>query len=200
MPEDSKMTPITVMGTEYSDKTEAGTALIEACKQLKAKETLDIGEYRGFTMSVSYDSFGKTFNLELKREMTYTATVGSDPQGNIHRINNALNDIPDMLKTARSQHEALQSQLEAAKGELGKPFPREAELNEKLVRLVELNALLSSDGAEGIEEPAAAEKSKDTAADKPPSKMTIHDKLMAYKESEKSGDKGKAQKLYSERQ
>lgn len=139
---ENKVSPMTIMGTDYTDKEAAGKALIEACKQLKSKTTLDIGSYKSFDMAVS--SFEKSFRLELKRGMTYVATLGSDPQGNITRINNALDGISRLLENSKSQLEALNSQLEIAKAELGKPFPKDEELSAKQVRLAELSILLNN--------------------------------------------------------
>jgi hypothetical protein len=182
-PEDGKMSPMTIMGTEFAEKEAAGKALIEACKTLKAKETLDVGSYKGFDLSLSYDSFSKTFHLEFKRDMTYTTTLGADPHGNITRINNVLDNVPKQLESSKSQLETLGAQLETAKEELGKPFSREDELNTKMARLTELNIQLNIDGKkETIELPMAADKLPDVAdriADKPP--KSIYAKMKFYK-------------------
>jgi uncharacterized membrane-anchored protein YhcB (DUF1043 family) len=111
-------------------------------------------------MLVSYDSFDKTFHLELKREMSYKTTLGADPLGNITRINNALDGMTKALEGNQSQLEGLQSQLETAKSELGTPFPHEAELTTKLTRLTELNVLLNIE--------SKSEPPLELAADKPP--------------------------------
>ncbi len=152
VPEEQKMPVMTVFGKEYTDKETAGTALIEACKQLKSSaNTLDAGNYKGFALAISYDSFNKAFNLELKGDMTYKVALGTDPHGNIQRINNALDGIQNLIDSNRTHLETLQSQLETAKGELGKPFPREDELNAKSARLAELNIQLNIDGKQETE-------------------------------------------------
>lgn len=188
--------PMTVLGETFTNKEAAGKALIEACKQLKSKETLDIGTYKGFDLSLSYDSFDKTFHLEMKCEMTYSTTLGTDPHGNITRVNNALDNIPKMLENSQSQLEALKSQLDTARTEFGKPFPREEELQTKLSRLTELNIQLNIEGKQEIEAPTAEPKAidkSDVAAeksiDKPP--KSIHDKMKFYKEisDKQNGDK-----------
>jgi hypothetical protein len=176
------LSPMTIMGTEITDKETAGKAIIEACKELKfSNQTLDIGEYKGFALSLSYDSFGKTFHLELKRDMSYTATLGSDPHGNITRIENLLGNVEKVLENSQSQLEALQSQLETAKDELGKPFPNEGELTTKIARLAELNILLN---IEGKKEVTQAVDAPAIAADKPP--KSIYGKMKYYRDMEKS--------------
>ena len=154
-----QFSPMTVMGTEYADKGEAGKALLEACKSVKPKETLDIGSYKGFEMSMTYKS--GLFELELKGDMTYFVELGGDPHGSITRINNCLSEIAVYFGSCTKQLETYKTQLENAKSELGKPFLREDELSEKLTRLAELTALLNVDGKDKIEvtkpeSPAAA--------------------------------------------
>jgi hypothetical protein len=156
------------MGTEHTDKEAAGKALIEACKTLKSKDSISIGEYKGFDMVLSYDNFDKSFHLELKREMTYRTTLGSDPHGNITRVNNALDNLPKMLEGNKSQLEGLQSQLETAKSELGTPFPHEADLSAKITRLTELNVLLNVESGKVETDPEVATKPEAIAAEKPP--------------------------------
>jgi hypothetical protein len=204
-PEDGKMSPMTIMGTEFTEKEAAGKVLIEACKTLKAKETLDVGGYKGFDIAVSYDSFHKNFILELKRDMSYTTTLGADPIGNITRINNLLNSISNELEYSKSQLETLGAQLETAKEELGKPFPREDELNTKMTRLTELNIILN---IEGKQEFAAIEKldiaadkpptAADRVADKPKSPKSIYAKMKYFKEEAAKEAQGVNPKLKKE--
>ena len=96
-------------------------------------------------MSLSYGSFAQEFHIELQREMSYTVTLGTSESGNILRIDNALDSIEKRLENSQEQLETLNEQLSTAKAELGKPFPQEAELTEKLARLAELNTLLNID-------------------------------------------------------
>ncbi|MCL2053004.1 MAG: SNF2-related protein [Oscillospiraceae bacterium] len=186
IPADKKMLPMTITGANFTDKEAAGKALIEACKQLKsATQTLDIGEYKGFSMALSFDSFENVYRLELKREMSHKVTLGVDPFGNMTRIDNALSGIVQYLESSESQLETLKNQLADAKSELGKPFPREAVLQEKLARLNELNAILTVEGKDGIEVTAstkAAENSPNVAADSLLINLKIKDKLLLYKD------------------
>ena len=143
---------ITVGEKTYTDKKEAGTAILAACAGLKAVNTAgQIGEYHGFALVASYDTFNQTFMLTVKRQCSYTIEVGKDPLGNIQRINNALAGIEKKLPEAESKLATLQAQLEAAREEVKKPFPQAAELEEKSARLAELNALLNMDERGGSE-------------------------------------------------
>lgn len=151
------MSPMTIMNHNYTDKEEAGKALLLACKNVKAKDRVDIGSYKGFDMSLSYDSFSQEFHLDLQRELTYTVTLGTSEIGNISRIDNTLDSIGKRLENAVEQLDTLKEQLETAKSELGKPFPQEEELQSKLSRLAELNSLLNIDENADL----AAEKKKD---------------------------------------
>ena len=151
--------PMTVLNKTFTDKEEAGKAILLACKQVKSKESLEIGSYKGFDMSLSYDSFAQEFHLELQREMSYTVTLGTSENGNILRIDNALDSIEKRLENSQEQLETLNEQLSTAKAELGKPFPQEAELTEKLARLAELNTLLNID-ENAIENAAVAAEKK----------------------------------------
>ena len=143
---------ITIGEKTYTDKKEAGTAILAACAGLKAVNTAgQIGEYHGFALVASYDTFNQTFMLTVKRQCSYTIEVGKDPLGNIQRINNALAGIEKKLPEAESKLETLQTQLAAAREEVKKPFPQAAELEEKSARLAELNALLNMDERGGSE-------------------------------------------------
>ena len=143
---------ITIGEKTYTDKKEAGTAILAACAGLKAVNTAGrIGEYHGFALVASYDTFNQTFMLTVKRQCSYTMEVGKDPLGNIQRINNALAGIEKKLPEAESKLATLQAQLEAAREEVKRPFPQAAELEEKSARLAELNALLNMDERGGSE-------------------------------------------------
>ncbi len=152
---------MTVMNKTYTDKEDAGKAVLLACKSVKAKENIDIGSYKGFGMSLSYDSFTQEFHLDLQRNLTYTVTLGTSETGNIVRIDNTLDSIEKRLENAKEQLDTLNDQLETAKSELGKPFPQEEELQSKLSRLSELNSLLNIDGNAAENADIAAEKKKD---------------------------------------
>jgi len=155
------ISPMTVMNKTYTDKEEAGKAILLACKNIKAKESIDIGSYKGFDMVLSYDSFTQEFHLDLQRDLTYTVILGTSEIGNIVRIDNTLDSIEKRLESARIQLDTLNEQLETAKSELGKPFAQEEELQSKLSRLSELNTLLNIDGNASENVDIAAEKKSD---------------------------------------
>lgn len=135
---------ITVCGKEYSDKKEAGIALIAICKESKDIDTsVDVGEYLGFSLKVKFDAFYRKFVLNVKGDMSHPIEIGVDPFGNLTRINNALEAMPAELEEAQTKLSNVEHQLETAKIEVNKPFLQEAELSEKLERLVELDALLN---------------------------------------------------------
>lgn len=135
---------ITVCGKEYSDKKEAGTALIAICKESKDIDaSVDVGEYLGFSLKVKFDAFYRKFVLNVKGDMSYPIEIGVDPFGNLTRINNALEAMPAELEEAQTKLANVEHQLETAKIEVNKPFLQEAELSEKLERLAELDALLN---------------------------------------------------------
>ena len=130
----------------YTDKKEAGEAMIAACAGLKAVTTGGkVGEYHGFTLSASYNLFANSFELTIKGKCSYKIEIGKDPLGNIQRIHNALSSIDKKLAESEQKLETVQQQLATAQEEVKKPFPKETELNEKIERLSELNALLNMD-------------------------------------------------------
>ena len=130
----------------YTDKKEAGEAMIAACAGLKAVTTGGkVGEYHGFTLSASYNLFANSFELTIKGKCSYKIEIGKDPLGNIQRIHNALSSIDKKLAESEQKLETVQQQLATAQEEVKKPFPKETELNEKMERLSELNALLNMD-------------------------------------------------------
>ena len=135
-----------VRGDTLTDKENAGAALLDACKEVKGSDPVSVGSYRGFAMSVSFDAFRQEYMLLLKGEMTHRATLGTDPRGNLTRIDNALAQMPQRLEDALSQSDNLYQQQAAAKAEVGKPFPQEQELRDKSARLAELDVLLNIDG------------------------------------------------------
>ncbi|WP_242822117.1 DEAD/DEAH box helicase family protein [Ethanoligenens harbinense] len=134
-----------VRSDSLTDKDNAGAAILEACKEVKGLEPMEIGSYRGFTMSLSVEGFGQDFILTLKGQMTHRVALGKDARGNLIRIDNALSDMPRRLQNVHAQLDNLHSQMDAAKAEIGKPFPQEAELAQKSARLAELNVLLDID-------------------------------------------------------
>ena len=137
---------IEIRGDVLTDKENAGAALLDACKEVKSRDAVQIGHYRGFAMSVSFDAFENKHILSLKGEMTHRVELGTDAKGNLLRIENVLDKMPDRLASVNAQLENLYNQKEAARAELGKPFPFEQELAEKTARLVELDTALNLDG------------------------------------------------------
>lgn len=127
----------------FTDKIEAGKALIaEIRKGIKPGEPVEIGTYRGFSMALSVEDFGRTIVLTLKGQMSHRAELGDDVLGNLLRIDHALNKMPDRVTALHSQLDNLHQQMKEIQGEIGKPFPQEAELQQKSERLAELNAQL----------------------------------------------------------
>ena len=150
-----------ISGKVYTERKEAGAAIIEACKALKAAGTEGrIGSYGAFELHSRFDNFDKAFRLSIKGAWNYSMEVGKDPQGNILRVTNALAGIERALPQVERRLETLEQQLAQAKEEAKRPFAQEAELTEKSARLAELNSLLNMDekGSEdalGVDEDAA---------------------------------------------
>nr|MCR5234756.1 DEAD/DEAH box helicase family protein [Lachnospiraceae bacterium] len=176
-PADKELFAMTVAGRTFEDRKEAGAAIIALCKEMKTVNTpVAVGEYLGMRMSVSFEPFTKRFSLTLKGSLSHTVDIGSDPTGNITRINNVLEGMSRKLEEAVDKLSNVEKQLETAKTEVVKPFAQEAELSEKLDRLSELNALLNMDGKEeegmdADDEPVKQEGDK-----------TFHEKLEEKKE------------------
>ena len=135
-----------IRGDTLTDKENAGAALLDACKEVKGSEPVQIGSYRGFTMSVEFSAWKQEYTLLLKGQMTHRASLGIDPRGNLTRIDNALSQMPQRLEATKAQLDNLYQQQTAAKEEVGKPFPYEDDLRVKSARLVELDTLLNLDG------------------------------------------------------
>ena len=129
----------------YTEKKEAGQAIIEVCKAMKSAEAVLLGRYRGFPMKLSYDSFQKVFIISMYGKQVYHVPLGSDIHGNITRLDNKIQELPDKMLRWQDELENLKVQLENAKEEAQKEFPQEEELAEKVARLGELNVLLDMD-------------------------------------------------------
>lgn len=165
-PADTEHFKMTIAGKEYRDRKEAGTAIIAACAGLKAVHSGGtIGEYAGFSMQVQFDSFTQNFNLTLKGEISHITEVGTDPSGNITRINHALGNIKTKIESAKQRLQDLQNQITEARAELNRPFSHEEELSQKQARLNEVNAMLDMDisSEEVISEPSSTKSAVDTA-------------------------------------
>lgn len=144
-----------VRGDLLTDKENAGAALLDACKEVKSSDPVPLGSYRGFAMSVEFSAWKQEYTLLLKGQMTHRATLGTDPRGNLTRIDNALSQMPQRLEAAKAQLDNLYQQQAAAKEEVGKTFPYEEELRSKNARLVELDTLLNID-SKGHTQPESA--------------------------------------------
>ena len=171
-------------GKIFTEKKEAGIALLSVCKQIQSANIAeDVGNYQGFHMMARFDSWDKAFILSVKHTTVASIHLGSDPVGNITRINNLLESYPVKMTEAEQKLETVKEQLENAKQEVVKPFPKEQELNQMLERLAELNALLNMDEQEENEEPENN------------GKQTIHDKLNEIKQNgQQEGDHNKTSK------
>ena len=175
---------MTVRGDVLTDKENAGAALVDAFKDVKGLDPVQIGSYRGFQMSLTLEDFGRDYVLTLKGQMTHRVTLGKDPRGNLTRIDNALNGMAERLATVQSKLESLYSQMETAKQELGKPFPQENELRVKSARLAELNIALNIDDKTPLEAladqaPVRTEVAKST-------KPSVLQKLHSYDKPSKT--------------
>ena len=140
--------PLTLAGVTYAEKKEAGAALLTMCQTMLSPEATQIGSYRGLTLELAFDTFAREYRLTMIGQLRHTVTLGTDVFGNLQRMDNALEGLPIKEQTCREQLSNLQTQLETAKAEVQKPFPRETELNTKTARLEELNSLLNLDHKE----------------------------------------------------
>jgi hypothetical protein len=147
-PGEDGFSPMELQGTLYTDKKEAGTALLAACKAMTSPDAVPLGQYRGFAMGLSFDSFSREFKVTLKGALRHPVSLGTDIFGNIQRLDNALAALPEQLTACGEQLENAKTQLATAKIEVDKPFPREDELKTKTTRLDELNILLNMDKRE----------------------------------------------------
>ena len=159
-----------IRGDKLTDKENAGAALIDAVTDVKSTDAIEIGHYRGFTMTAELTAFGQ-YTLRLCGEMTHSIDLGSDPRGNLVRIENVLEKIPERMRATQAQLENFIQQQEAAKAEVGKPFPLEQELRDKTARLVELDMELNLDGSDQAQ---PVQESEDVAKSVRPS---VLDKL-----------------------
>ena len=147
-PNKDGFSPMEVEGTVYTDKKAAGSAILAACKAMTSPDPVPLGQYRGFTMDLSFDSFKREFQITLKGTTHLTAPIGSDIFGNILRLDHLLDGMEDRMRACKEQLENTKLQLENAKLEVVKPFPHEDELKTKSARLDELNILLNMDKRE----------------------------------------------------
>ena len=143
-----KFDKMIIQGKTYIDRMEAGNKILEICKGMTNPEPIELGEYKGFKTSIEFDKIGRTFNFILKNKLSYEVGLGTDPSGNITRIDNELKDIEDTLKSTIDSLEDTKVQFENAKEEAKRPFKQEQELKEKSKRLDELNIKLNMNDKE----------------------------------------------------
>ena len=159
-PKEDIFVSMEILGVKYLDKEKAGAAILEACKAVKDSEPVEVGSYKGFTLSLSFESFGSQYKMTAKGAMSHTTELGTDARGNIIRIDNALAAMPQRLKAVQAQLDNLYQQTKAAKAELGKPFPQEQELKEKSSRLAILDTELNMDTGIPVESDQHQERSE----------------------------------------
>ena len=147
-PIDEQPLGMTVSGVSYSEKAEAGQAIINACKSMNSPDAIPLGEYRGFQMELYFDTVQRNYVVKLKGETSRDVPLGDDSHGNIVRIDNGIERFEETLADTKNSLENTEKQFETAKQEIEKPFAKEEELKAKTVRLDELNILLNMDKKE----------------------------------------------------
>ena len=162
--------PMTLAGKVYTEKKAAGAELLAMCQNMLTPEAMQIGSYRGLTLELSFDSFSQEYRLTMIGQLRHVVTLGTDVFGNIQRMDNLLEALPLKEQACREKLSDLHNQLETAKVEVLKPFPREEELQTKLARLEELNALLNMDKREP--EVVAETEAPDNSQQSPTRKTT----------------------------
>ena len=144
-PTDDRFVGIEVKGAFCSEKAEGGQKIIDACQQMNSPDPITLGTYRGFGLELSFDTMERTYKVKIRGAASRTISLGTDPAGNITRIDNAIEKISDNLEAVKAELEGLEKQFEVAKEEVKKPFSKEQELKEKTDRLNVLNGLLNVD-------------------------------------------------------
>lgn len=182
---------ITIKGDALTDKDNAGAAILEACKEIKNSDPVEIGSYKGFTMYLSYAAFGNEYTLTLKGAMSHTAKLGLDARGNLTRIDNALNSMQGRLQAVQKELENLHNQQTAAKVEVQKPFMQEQELKDKTARLAVLDKELNMSAmrsAPSRDTEVVAKRERPSILDslkQPPPKGTTHSKKVKSEREER---------------
>lgn len=147
-PLDDTFVGIEVKGVSYSEKAEGGQKIIDACKEMTSPDPVPLGKYRGFALELSFDTFEKAYQVKIKGSLSRSVSLGTDAIGNITRIDNAIEKIPERLEAKSRELSTLEQQFATAKAEVEKPFDKEEELTEKTNRLNVLNGLLNVDKRE----------------------------------------------------
>ena len=136
---------ITILDQPYADKEAAGKAILDVCTKMTGSNAVFLGQYRGFSLTLSYDGTSNEYRMTMKGTLSHTAVLGADVFGNLTRMDNVIDGLPGKLEAVRAELAETQVQIENARSELAAPFAREAELTEKTARLKELNILLNMD-------------------------------------------------------
>ena len=165
---------MTIKGVTYDEKKTAGERLVLACSELPNAEEKVIGSYRGFELSLRFDTYRSEYQAILKGQRRYPVALGTDPLGNIIRLDNSLNNFPERINSAENELATLHQQQAAAQIEVEKPFPQEEELAEKSARLAELNAQLDVD--EKNHEPEQDEEEQEDAPRRPSVLVALEEK------------------------
>ncbi len=165
-PNEKGFSPMTIMGTVYTEKADAGNAILELCSRLKDPKPRPLGSYRGFNMEIGFDTVSREFYINLKGELLHQVALGKDAGGIIIRIDNQIEGFVRRRNACAERLTEIYKQVENAKAEIAKPFPREEELAEKSKRLAEVNAMLDMDKRENelcddVEEQSEEEQEKD---------------------------------------
>ena len=169
-PNEDGFSPMTLAGKVYTEKKAAGAELLVMCQNMLTPEATQVGSYRGLTLELSFDSFSQEYRLTMIGQLRHVVTLGTDVFGNIQRMDNLLEALPLKEQACREKLSDLHNQLKTAKVEVLKPFPREEELQTKLARLEELNALLNMDKREP--EVVAETEAPDNSQQSPTRKTT----------------------------
>ena len=163
-PQSKEFCGIEIRGMHFDDKLAAGERLLTACQEMPSAEAVALGSYRGFGLDLQFDSFRNEYQAILRGETSHFVSLGTDARGNLTRIDNALDNLPERVEQAENALQALYQQRDAAQAELEKPFPQEEELAVKSARLAELDSLLNMDAhpepEEDITEPEVNRKQK----------------------------------------
>ena len=147
-PTDDRFAGMEIKGVSHTEKADAGKAIIDACKQMESPDPVPLGKYRGFELELSFNTMERIYEVRIHGSTSRKIALGDDVFGNISRIDNAIERIPDVLEDKRLELENVEKQLENAKAEVDKPFPQEEKLQQMTTRLNELDILLNLDKKE----------------------------------------------------
>ena len=147
-PNEDGFSPMEIHGTRFTEKKEAGAAILEACQAMKSPDPISLGKYRGFEMELYFDTLSREYKIALIGSLRHTATLGTDLYGNIQRLDNTLESLPSRLQNTKDHLANTRQQLAEARADVDKPFPFEDDLAANSARLAELNALLDMDRPE----------------------------------------------------